>query len=529
MKKILLCLFALLLLCSCAKTPQSTSAPLAAEAVLPDSAKIMSVKPSYDTKYYARTMPRVMESDALQAFCEAYTKVLSAAQETAKDLPEGDEYQFAIVISDDGIHRKTLRLVDAGETVYLELTEKKADWILTYTATKEQAQPLLAYFADEPLGKPHIEGHPNGRMISLAERVEKGWPVFEGTVTAVSEEVKEFSLNEGLRYGWLYREFTVEVAECYYGDLLKGTKVTYRVFGGENDDYSFSVENAPQIQVGDYVVIAAPEHSFATSQNLFPATAEERTISGHVFTCHTFTPPVGFFPDSYGSAEKTYDTYMLTLNINSAQGALREYRKHLDDLPEQITEREVAELRLSYPRIGSLFSPLASRHYCRDWSDVNQLAIDSLVTLDFTGEYLLLGSKDDGYPIYEAHVRDYPFAEGICVLFARVEEVFHGCEGVRVGDLVPVLFSSMSDELFRQTLAGQHFLCLTKKIPSRDEGGNYALSNAMQTGAIDMFYLTETNVVLYAGESGDSILDNCSGMYLDSFTELIREKLFSGD
>jgi len=83
MKKILLCLFALLLLCGCAKT----SAPLAAEAVLPDSAKIMSVKPSYDTKYYARTMPRVMESDALQAFCEAYTKVLSAAQETAKDLP----------------------------------------------------------------------------------------------------------------------------------------------------------------------------------------------------------------------------------------------------------------------------------------------------------------------------------------------------------------------------------------------------------------------------------------------------------
>jgi len=528
MKKILLCLFALLLLCGCAKT----SAPLAAEAVLPDSAKIMSVKPSYDTKYYARTMPLVMESDALQAFREAYTKVLSAAQETTRTLPKGDEYQFAIVISDDGIHRKHLRLVDAGETVYLELTEKKADWILTYTATKEQAQPLLAYFADEPLGKPHIEGHPNGRMISLAERVEKGWPVFEGTVTAVSEQVQEYTLNEGLRYGWLYREFTVEVAECYYGDLLKGTKLTYRVFGGENDDYSFFVENAPQVQVGDRVVIAAPEHSFATSQNLFPATAEERKIPnalGEILTYpyHTFTPPAGFFPLRYGLAEKTYSTYYLRAIVSRYVSTVREeYDKVKEARPERVTNRELAELRIDYPRNG-MFSSIADYAFPDTWEDYKRLAdYAGLVVLSFTDTLLI--QPPDSAPLEGADLL-ISHEDGAIYLLAQVDEILIGCESLKEGDLIPVCLGTtfiQSKEEIRSVLAGQQFVCLPQAM---EPGYVYYLPNAYAVNEFLMFYLTEHDVALFFGERFCTCADNCSGMYLDSFTELIREKLFSGE
>jgi len=529
MKKILLCLLALLLLCGCAKTPQSTSAPLAEEATLPKTGYIMSVTPSYETRYYARSMAPILREDLQQAFCEAYTQVLCAATATDKHTPQGDEYRFNITVSDDGIHRKLLRLVDAGETVYLELTEQKADWCLTYTATKEQAQPLLVYFADEPTGKPHIEGHPNGRMIPLVERVEMNWPIFEGTVTAVSDQVQEYSLNEGLRYGWLYREFTVEVAECYSGDLIKGTKLTYRVFGGETEDYSFSVPGAPQVAVGDYVVIAAPEHSFATSHNVFPATAEERTLLGHVYTFYTISPPAGFLPTgSAASAAEVFDAYQLRTLVSHCRTALSEYHKHKLRLPERVTDREVAQLRLSHPRIGSLVSPLASRLYYKDWATAaNYFDVDGLVTLDFTGEYLILGGRDDDYAIYEGPVRELPFAVGTCVLFARVEEVLLGCEGVQAGDLVPVLLSQVSDEVFRQNLSGQHFVCFVHKVPSKEEGGNYALSNALQAAASFLYCLTPDDVVLFAGSSGDSAFEHCSGMYLDSFVEVIRENLFS--
>ena len=51
MKKILLCLFALLLLCGCAK--DSTPAQIPAQAQI---GTIHSVSPSYETRYFARSM-----------------------------------------------------------------------------------------------------------------------------------------------------------------------------------------------------------------------------------------------------------------------------------------------------------------------------------------------------------------------------------------------------------------------------------------------------------------------------------------
>ena len=44
----------------------------------------------------------------------------------------------------------------------------------------------------------------------------------------------------------------------------------------------------------------------------------------------------------------------------------------------------------------------------------------------------------------------------------------------------------------------------------------------------DTFTLTQEEVVIYAGQEVEC-LEDCSGMYLDTFLEVIGEKLFSGE
>ena len=538
-KKILLCLLALLLLCGCAETPQdvpvqpqdSTPVTRPEQTVLPDVGQITSIAPSYDTRYFARKMPLLMEDDAQQAFCEAYAKVLSATKETSDDLPEGDEYAFTINISGSPLIKKYLRLIDAGDNFYLELTQRRADWVLTYTAPTEAVQPLLAFFEGEPAGKPHIEGHPDGRMVSVLERIEKGWPIFEGTVTAVSDQVQEYSLHETLQYGWLYREFTVEVAVCYNGDLKEGDKLTYRVFGGETDDYSFSVENAPQVAVGDYVVIAAPEHSFATAYNVFPATAVEKQIPNIygkllTYTDYTFTPPVGFFPRRFGMTEKTYRTYDLnpirSYNVKDAQ---KNYLDSRDSLPDRITDRELAELRLEYPRHG-VFSSMADYLFPDTWARFASYDLDGVAVLDFIGEYRIQPPRKE---MQEGPELQLPLEDGCIYLFARVEEVLIGCEGLKEGDLIPIGLGTSflySVQEILGAMEGQRFVCMLN-ARGQDPEDPYALPNAYSSSMFTTFYLTDHDVVLYFCEEYCTCMDECSGMYLPAFTELIREKLFS--
>ena len=524
MKKILLCLFALLLLCSCGKT----SAPLAAEAVLPDSAKIMSVKPSYDTKYFAHGMPLIQDEQGIAAFRAAYEQVLPALTETDQTIPEGDEFSFSVYHKKgDEKTRLHLRLVDNGEGCWLEMKprQRNPEWVLTYALTREAAQPLLDLFAGEPTGKPHIEGHPDGRVVSILERIEKGWPIFEGKVLSVSDQVKEFSLHEDLRYGWLYREFTVEVAECYNGDLEEGDKLTYRVFGGETDDYSFSVDNAPQIQEGDYVVIAAPEHSFATAYNVFPATE----VDQHGYSVFAFTPPAGFFHPSHGLLQNTYFTYYLYRYCDCLRYDLSQAAEHPMDLPERVTDRELQELELEYSYRADFF-PLASMASITSWNFLQEFSnYAGLVVLDFTQEFYYR-SYGNAARFYEGPEVEYlPTGHGGAgVLFARVEEVLIGCENLKEGDLVPVLLGGMivDSTAVCNLLPGQHFVCF---VTSTEDNGGYTLPGGLGLDLQLLYHLTDNDVVFYHGSDRNTVLAECSGMYLDSFTELIREKLFSGE
>jgi len=520
MKKILLCLLALLLLCGCAK--DSTPAQIPEQAQL---GSIHSVTPSYETRYFARTMDIWKTAETTASFQAAYEQVLPALTETNKTIPEGDQYFFYVFHKrNDENQRLYLRLVDDGKGCWLELKPKtlNPDWILTYTLTREAAQPLLELFAGEPTGKPHIEGHPDGRVVPFLERIEKGWPIFEGTVTAVSKEVKEFSLHEGLQYGWLYREFTVEVAKCYSGDLKEGDKLTYRVFGGETEDYSFSVPGAPQVSVGDYVVVAAPEHSFATAYHVFPATVLNEYYA-------TFTPPIGLFPIGDGLVPKTYYTSQLGSLVSGRYTYdLDEYAASRENLPERVTERELAELRMEYPRHGG-FHPLSQRIAITKWDSLRSDSLSGLVILDFIGDYCIQ-SPAPKRTLFEGPALNYRTAEGVIYLFARVEEVLIGCEDLQVGDLVPVslgtTYTSSGIESFRMALEGKRFVSL---VSQQKEEDSYYLPNGLSSSEMGRFFLTPDDVVLYCGYDFDTVLDECSGMYLSAFTELIREKLFSGE
>ena len=520
MKKILLCLFALLLLCGCAEK----------QAQIPEQAQIgtiHSVSPSYETRYFARTMDIWKTAETIAPFQTAYEQVLPALTETSKSIPEGDVYFFQVFHRRDGESSSHLflRLVDDGKGCWLELTDRKnkPTWTRTYALSRAAAQPLFDLFAGEPTGKPHIEGHPNGRVVSILERIEKGWPIFEGKVLSVSDQVKEFSLHEELRYGWLYREFTVEVAECYNGDLKEGDKLTYRVFGGETDDYSFSVENAPQVAVGDYVVVAAPEHSFATAYNVFPATE----VDLYGYPAYTFTPPAGFFHPSHGLLQNTYFTYYLYRYCDCLRYELSLAAENPIVLPERVTDRELQELELQYPYRADFF-PTLSRSAITFWEFLQGTSeFDGLVVLDFTGEFRRrgIGSSNKFYegPELEA----LPAGQGGAgVLFARVEEVLIGCEWLQVGDLVPVVVGgTLTDtNAVLSLLPGQHFVCFVQETEDREI---FQVSGGLGLYLDLLYHLTDNDVVFYHGSSYNTILSDCSGMYLPAFTELIREKLFS--
>ena len=520
MKKILLCLFALLLLCGCAEAPQeipvqpqdSTPAPLPEEAILPDAGQIMSVSPSYDTRYFARNMPLLMEDDAQQAFCEAYTQVLSAATKTNNDLPEGDEYAFTINISGSPFIKKYLRLIDAGDNFYLELTQRKADWCLTYTLPAAAAQPLLGFFEGEPTGKPHIEGHPYGRVVPLAECLEKEWPLIRAEVVTVSDEVKEFKLSEGMRYGWLYREFTVKILHSFHG-VFEG-ELTYRMFGGENDDYSFSVADAPQVQAGDIVFIAAEENSFITPYNLFHY--DEYGYS--------LTIPSGFLPDSYGTAPRTLTGPALNQCLRTTHDAVDRFIASRNTRPDRVCEQELTNLKLRYPPSGPAWESMLSPVYWQDtWEDLKQNQYPlNLALLDFTEEQFML--LQDG-TVQEGHDLLFP-QDGWIILFARVEKIFYGCEDLREGDMVPVVIGSyiMAYSTIRSILSGKQVLGLIEKRPENPDF--FPMPHLYALSLTDTFTLTQEEVVIYAGQEVEC-LEDCSGMYLDTFLEVIGEKLFS--
>lgn len=528
MRKFTLLLALLLLLSGCAKAPEAPVPP-AGQAKLPEQAQIgtiLSISPSYDTKYFAHGMPLIQDEQGIATFRAAYEQVLPALTETNETIPEGDQYFFDVYHKKGDEKTKLyLRLVDDGKGCWLEMKPKNRnpEWVLTYALTRDAAQPLLDFFADEPTGKPHIKGYPDGRVVSILERIEKGWPIFEGRVISVSDKVKEFSLHEELRYGWLYREFTVEVAKCYNGDLKEGDKLTYRVFGGETEDYSFSVENAPQAAVGDYVVIAAPEHSFATAYNVFPAT--QRMQSGYPY--YTYMPPAGFLPDGLGLTPRTYATYHLSQQISSWRYQLSEPAEALKTTPERVPERQLEELRLRYSYFADYF-PMASMIGITSWDHARAFAEhDGLVILDFIGEYRLQSGKVT--PRYfEGPELDYlASASGENILFARVEEVLLGGEGLKVGDLIPVYAggSTLSPlQTVMAVLPGQHFVCTVRTLGKDDPAH---LSGAVSVNLSFIYRLTPEGVVLYSGGSGNTVLDECSGMYLPAFTELIHEKLFS--
>jgi len=527
MKKILLCLFALLLLCSCAKT----SAPLAEQAKLPEQTQeteqpqipervqlgsILSVTPSFDTRYYARPMPPLLEDEAKQAFNAAYTQAIAAATQTDQDLPEGDEYCFRVYHQkgDEASANLYVRLIDDGEDYWLELKlgKRKPEWVLTYTLPAAAAQPLLAFFEGEPTGKPHIEGHPYGRVVPLAERLEKEWPLIQAEVIEVSDEVKEFRLNESMRYGWLYREFTVKVLHSYHG-VIEGN-LTYRMFGGENDDYIFSVSDAPQVQVGDIVFIAAEENSFVSPYDLFHY--DEYGYS--------FTVPSGFLPDSYGVAPRTLTHNALFECLMATHDAIDFYKESLPNRPDRVAEQELARLTLQYPPSGPAWESMLSIYYPEDtWEDLKQSAYPySLALLDFTGDQFVLLQNGT---VQEGHDLLFP-QNGWIILFARVEKIFYGCEDVQEGDLVPVVIGSwiMSHRTISSILSGKQVLGLIEKHP--EDTDFFCMPHLYGLSLTNTFTLTPDEVVLYAGQEVQC-LEDCSGMYLDTFLEVIGKNLFS--
>ena len=196
--------------------------------------------------------------------------------------------------------------------------------------------------------------------------------------------------------------------------------------------------------------------------------------------------------------------------------------------PERVSEEELAHLREEYP-ISDELSPVASYDFdpFQTWEGMAQKTTPyTVVVLEITGNRFV--NTIYASPFSNAQANAAVGLQRLDGQFipAKVLKCLGGEFELKEGDKIALGFGAnvvappaILDAAYQ---AGNRYVCILKDVSSLNLG--YTVENAYLATKYQTFYLTDNDVLLTM-TSHLACLNECSGMYLDTFEETLREAL----
>ena len=199
--------------------------------------------------------------------------------------------------------------------------------------------------------------------------------------------------------------------------------------------------------------------------------------------------------------------------------------------PERASEEELARLREEYP-ISDELSPVASYDFdpCQTWEGLAETTSPhTIVVVEITGDRFV--NTIYASPFSNAQANAAIGLQRLDGQFfpAKVLKCLGGEFELKKGDEIALAFGAngiappaILDAAYQ---TGNRYVCFLKDIS--DLKTSYTVENMYRATKYQTFYLTDDDVLLTM-TSYIACMNECSGMYLDAFEQLLPEVLGPG-